>query len=138
MRDLEQRSQSDQRLALDMMWGISSGTVNTMRGNVGKGIMMCKELGIEPSYPPLGPFPVGDNVGFTVALQMLKASLLPGIYHDSHQKFDTIRNLRTAFSNIYESSWKKSVHKRIMQGNKGIALHMSTCDTQSIFFEKLS
>ena len=112
MRDPDTKSQADQNLLvfirranLDMLWGSSSGTVTTNKGNINKGIGLCKALGVEPPYPPLGPYPVGDNMGFVVAIQMLKSLLLSGKYHDTHQQFDTIRNLRTAFSNIFESSW---------------------------------
>ena len=77
-------------------------TVASNKGNVKKGIAMSKELGLLPPYPALGPYPVTDNVGFSVALQMLKASRLPGKYASDHQQFDTIRSLRTAYTNLYD------------------------------------
>lgn len=80
-----------------MCWGTSSGTVNSTRGNVKRGIELCSDLEISPPYPNPGPFPVGDYVGFTVALQMLASFLLPGKYHETHQQFDTIRTLTLAY-----------------------------------------
>ena len=91
---------------LDILWGTSKGTVSTNKGNIKKGLTMCKELGVKPTYPVLGPFPLSDEVGFTVALQMLKASRLPGKYSETHQQFDSIRSLRSAYSNLFEAGWK--------------------------------
>ena len=112
-----------------MLWGTSKGTVSTNKGNIKKGLILCKELNIKPPYPDLGPFPVGDGVGFTVALQMLKASRLPGKYSATHQQFDSIRSLRSAYSNLFEAGWKAGEERRVMRGEKGMTLHTSTCPT---------
>lgn len=124
------------RVNLDILWSRSVSTVQSTKGNILKGLRMCKELVIPPTYPSLGPWPVGDNIGFTVALQLLKASLLPGKYHETHQQFDTIRGLRTAFSNIFESSNSAQKARRVLRGDGGITLHSSTCPTQSDLFER--
>ena len=123
---------------LDILWESSAGTVTVNNGNISKGVGLCKALGVEPPYPPLGPYPVGDNMGFVVAIQMLKSSLLPGKYHDTHQQFDTIRGLRTAYSNLYESTWKGCQDRQVLRGDNGIALSVSQCPTQSLFFEKFA
>ena len=91
------------RVNFDMLWGTSCGTVRSTATNIRKGIRMSTELGLKPPYLPLGLFPVGDTMGFEVALQMLKSSLLPGNNQAEYQQFDTIRNLRIAYSNLYES-----------------------------------
>ena len=108
LRDPRENSVSNNRLLvfirranLDMLRGTSTSTVASTKSNVGKGVLMCKELGIAPTYPELVPYPIGDSMGFTVALQMLKASFLPGKYHNTYQQFDTICNSRTAYSNLY-------------------------------------
>jgi len=97
---------------------------------------MCQDLGVNPTYPALDPYPVEDNVGFTVALQMLKASTLSGKYSDDHQQFDTIRSIRTAFYNVYEASWMNNINLHTMKGEKGAILRSTTCPTQSLFFQK--
>ena len=106
-------------------------------GNLKKGIRMCDELGIDPTYEPLGPWPIEDGVGFTVALQMVKASLIPGKYRD-YQQFDTIRGIRTAYSNVFESSTGAHLKREVLRGEKGIVLHPSKCPTQSLWFEKFT
>ena len=64
-----------------MLWSCSPSTVAATISNVKKGVRMCEELGISPTYARLGPWPLKDDVGFTVALQMVKASLAPGTYN---------------------------------------------------------
>ena len=124
------------RANLDMLWSTVPRTVATNKGNIHKGLLMCRDLDIEPPYPALGPFPVTDNVGFTVALQILKASKLPGRYAADHQQVDTIRSLRTAYTNLYESSWAGNMNRYGMRGEKGSSLRYSNCPTNCMFFEK--
>ena len=107
------------RVNLDMLWSCSPSTVAATMSNVKKGVRMCEELGINPTYAPLGPWRVKDEVGFTVALQMVKASLNPGKYQ-AYQQFDTIRGIRTAFSNIFEASLGAHVKREVLRGVKGI------------------
>ena len=53
-----------------MMWANSQYTVSNNKGNAVKGLRMCDDLGINPTFEPLGPWPVEDKVGFTVSLMM--------------------------------------------------------------------
>ena len=126
------------RVNLDMLWSVSSSTVASTVGNVKKGLRMCDEMGIEPTYASLGPWPVKDEVGFTVGLQMVKASLIPGKYSQTYQQFDTIRGIRTAFSNVFEASTGAHLKREVFRGEKGVVLHPSKCSTQSLWFEKFS
>ena len=108
-RDPDVKSEADANLLdfiwrknFDILWGSTTRTVQSTKSFIKKGLLMCSDLGYQPSYQTIGPYPIEDNVGFIVALQMLKASLLPSKYSNTHQQFDTIRNLHSAFSNIYE------------------------------------
>ena len=42
-------------------------------------------VGIEPSFPSLGPFPMEDFFGFGVTISMVLKSLEPGRYANFHQ-----------------------------------------------------
>ena len=95
------------RVNPDVLWSKSYSTVNTNKGNFSKMVRMCESLGISPTFESLGPWSVGENVGFTVVSTMVKASTLPGKYAD-YQQFDTVRHLRTAFSNAYEVSYESN------------------------------
>ena len=105
------------RANLDMMWANSSYTVSSNKGNASKALKMCDGLGINPTFESMGPWPVGDKVGFAVSLMMLKSSTLPGNHDRDYHQFDTIRGLRTVFSNIYEASVKGSFLMYCHSGN---------------------
>ena len=68
-----------------------------------KNIAADNFLGLDPEFPDPGPWPVDNNQEFQVALFIKTASQFAGDYHKSHQKFDTIRKLRTLFLNSHES-----------------------------------
>eukprot|EP00957_Ditylum_brightwellii_P118865 9065831-Ditylum_brightwellii.AAC.1 len=56
-----------------------------------KGVSLSQDLGITPNYSAWGPCPLDDTVGFTIALQILQASVEPGNHSKDKQRFDTIR-----------------------------------------------
>ena len=126
------------RVNLDMMWSSSNATVSNTWSNVKKSVGLSREMGISPTFPQMGPWPVGDEVGFSVALQMVKASLRPGKHSSDYQQFDTIRSIRTAFSNVFEASAGAQKEREVFRGEKGVVLHPSKCPTQSLLFEKFS
>eukprot|EP00957_Ditylum_brightwellii_P150802 11482103-Ditylum_brightwellii.AAC.1 len=82
---------------------------------------MSKDLGIPLSYPPRGPWSIDNHVGFTVALQILRASVEPGKFSEKLQTFDTIRRLRSTFSNICYSSVGAHVDKYTLRVTKARA-----------------
>ncbi len=53
---------------------------------------------------PRRPWPVMDNQGMQLALQILRQSQGRGKHDESYQQFDSIRRLRSAAFNEYESS----------------------------------
>ena len=59
------------RVNLDMLWGSQPYTVASTKRIFLKGLRMCSDLSVPPTYPELGSWPIGDDVGFTVALQLL-------------------------------------------------------------------
>jgi hypothetical protein len=65
-------------------------TVQAMLRSAKQMISMWQQVGIAPTFPALGPFPVGGSFGMKVAIAMLLKSLEPGRYHDSYQQFETI------------------------------------------------
>jgi hypothetical protein len=76
---------------LDALWGRESHMVDSTLRAAKQLVRLWKQ--VEPDFPSLGPHPVGDSVGFRVAIGMLLKSLEPGRYHKDHQQFETIRKL---------------------------------------------
>lgn len=75
----------------------SASTVSGNLGKIRKGFRMLDDLGLDPNYPALGPWPIGDFVGFTLVLQLLQALQLKGKHHDSYQQYDTISKIKDLF-----------------------------------------
>lgn len=125
------------RANLDALWGREPHTVDSTLRTARHLIRLWKQVGLEPDFPALGPYPVGDSVGFRVAIGMLLKSLEPGRYHKDHQQFETIRKLRAGYSNIYMASLEGATSLRTVGGDR--AKHFLTASpTHSTWFERFS
>jgi hypothetical protein len=74
-------------------------TVDSNAAKVREGLRLSRRLGLHGPHLNPGPLPSGDHCGYEVALQMVVASLESGRYSDSHKQWDTIRKLRSCYSN---------------------------------------
>lgn len=125
------------RVNLDLFWSRASGTVKSYVSAFRKGIQMDHELGLIPRHPNPGPWPLRDDVGFQVALQIVAASKLAGHNDPVYQQFDTIRRIRTVFAHLFERSCEASKDSWVLKkSNKGDVLHTSNCPTNSLFFTR--
>jgi hypothetical protein len=59
---------------LDVMWSREEGTVKGTMAQLSKAMRMCDDLGMEKLELPVEAWPVGDNMGFRLAITMLHAS----------------------------------------------------------------
>jgi hypothetical protein len=87
------------RIDLDAFWSRAKRTVASNAGKVREGLKLLRRVGSDGPYLPPGPLPTTDHCGYKVAIQMVLSSLDAGNYSDSHKQWDTIRTLRTAYSN---------------------------------------
>lgn len=115
------------------MWGREPATVRSTVLAVTHTISVLRQVGVTPSYPDLGPFPVRDTLGYGIAIAMLLKSLSPGRY-DEHQQFETIRKLRAGFYNVYMSSVDGAVSLRSVGGDKPKQF-LNVCPTYSSWFD---
>ena len=82
------------RANLDAMWSREPKTVERNRREIERSIKLSTELGIDPKFETLGPYPSDEDVqGISVAVIILKRSLEPGRYADYIQ-FEAARKLR--------------------------------------------
>jgi len=139
-------SYSDQRLLgyirrvnLDGMWARSESTVRSIRLGTVRILASWKELGLSADLPSLGPWPVGDHVGFRLAMAQLKASQRQGRNEGTHLQYDTIRKLRTAYSHLHESSAGASLNlTNSFRNQLGHAYVNSNSPTQSLFYMRFN
>jgi hypothetical protein len=125
------------RANLDALWGRESHTVDATLRAAKQLVRVWKQVGLEPDFPALGPYPVGDSVGFRVAVGMLLKSLEPGRHCRDHQQFETIRKLRAGFANMYMASVEGASSLRTVGGDR-VKHFLTTSPTQSTWFERFS
>jgi hypothetical protein len=122
---------------LDALWGREPHTVaDTLRG-VRHLVRLWGKLGLAPCLPPLGPYPVSDLLGMSVALAMLMKTLEPGRYNVQYQQFETVRKLRVAFSNVYMALMEGVTSLRTVGGDRA-KHHLTYSPTQSLWFERFA
>eukprot|EP00957_Ditylum_brightwellii_P020383 1537477-Ditylum_brightwellii.AAC.1 len=75
-QDTKKVDREDERLLayirqinLDILWSKSKNTVRSDLTGMQRGLWMTDKLSIPPPYLPRGPWPIGDELGFRVALQ---------------------------------------------------------------------
>lgn len=125
------------RANLDAVWGRESHTVAATLRGVRHMVRLWGKLGLAPTFPALGPYPVSDSLGMSVAIAMLMKTLEPGRYNVQYQQFETVRKLRAAFSNVYMASFEGVTSLRTVGGDRA-KHHLTHSPTQSLWFERFA
>jgi len=125
------------RINLDALWAREPGTVQSTRTSLVRGIALCATVMMKPPYPVLGPFHVSDTQGYGVAVQMVLASTKAG-RHADYLQFDTMRQYRTAFANVYRASVVGSSKTMAWIDDKGLTKRYTTVATQSEWFDRFT
>jgi hypothetical protein len=122
------------RVNLDIMWSKEPTTVgNTLRMLL-KGKALSSELGLAPVQLKVGPWPVADNCGFQIAIEILRSSQNPGRNDSEYTQFDSIRKLRSAYLNVYESGPERCLENTCLKTDKGQITSLINSETQSRLF----
>ena len=126
------------RVNLDIIW--SRSKLTNYMSQYRKGIKVCQGLGLTPKHFPQGPWPIDDEVGFQVAIEVVGVSLMEGSTSKNHQQFDTIRAMRTMHQHMYESGPSKDnrVFKTTGESNKNVIVRTSHCPTDSLLFTRFA
>jgi hypothetical protein len=74
------------------------------RDKVAFALKMSAMVRLAGPYEADGPLLEHNHCGYEVAIEMLLHSRPPGSYSEAYTQFDTIRKLRTAFSNHCRAS----------------------------------
>ena len=136
-------SESDHRLLgyirrvnLDMLWSSEGSTVGNNLGDLRKGTRMSSSLDLTPLHVSRGPWPVGDNLGFQVAIEIVRASQEKGKNSAEYVQFDTVRKIRSCYTNAFESSPVAALESITFKGDYGKSYHFSKSPLNSLLFRK--
>ena len=89
---------------LDAMLGKPPLTIRSHRRETLAALRNADSIGKTPAYHPRGPFPVGDYVGMSLAVDMLVKSLVAKGRILDHVQFSTLRKMRSNYTKNWESS----------------------------------
>ena len=107
------------RINLDAFWSSATSTVNGNRDKLVMGLRLSRLVGLDGPYIHQGPLPNHDHWGYEVAVQMLLYSKKAGRNSDTHMQFETIRKLRTSYSNHVRASPQANAESMSMGDVKG-------------------
>lgn len=92
------------RINLDAFWSRASSTVISNRDRIRSACNLSDSLGVPNPYEFIGAMPDHDAFGYTVAIQMIMASTKSGRYSSAYTQWDTIRKVRSVYSNFIRAS----------------------------------
>ena len=122
------------RVNLDIMWSREESTVASTLGQFRKGKNLSRELGLPPVDLQVGPWPVADNQGFQIAIELLRASQRKGRNDQTYVQFDSIRKLRSAYANAYQASPQVVQRNLLLKGPRGNSFALTNSPTDSLVF----
>ena len=125
------------RVNLDALWSRSPKTVSASITGIKKIIATSQDLNFNPPLESLGPWPVGDEWGFRLAITILKASQQPGRTSKTHSQYDSIRKIASAYSNHYQASKRAASETWVMRSDFRNT-YFTDCYTRSEFFTRFN
>jgi hypothetical protein len=123
------------RAILDSLWSREPGTVSSTYSRARALENYGVDLGIDHVGPRLTPYALADDFGMKVALTMVFKSLEAGQNVETVQ-YDMIRQLRTAYSNMYRASTHHLGTTIYAKERK--KLHATSCQMDGIWFGKFA
>ena len=119
---------------LDIFWSREPSTVYNTLSTLKRAKACSEQIGLQPINLKVGPWPIADNCGFQVAIEMIKHSQGKGRNSSNYIQFDSIRKIRSAYSNVFESGPARCLDNRKLRSDKGQMMHFVNGDTDSKLF----
>ena len=82
----------------------------------------------------MGPWPVADQMGFQVAIELLRALQKKGRNDDTYVQFDSIQKICSAYANVEQTSPRDVERNLLMKGPHGRSFGLTSAATDSIGF----
>lgn len=124
------------RANLDVMWSRATSTVNNNRRKVDETLNICESLGIDSPFTHYNVMPGWDHAGYSVAIAILMKSRKPGKHDSRYQQYDTVRQLRSSYSNFVRAAPTNSGHTLAVGRTDGVYDRLNYDVCSSLWFEK--
>jgi hypothetical protein len=124
------------RMNLDAFWSTATATVQGNKDKLELGIHLSALVGLKGPYIHEGPLPDYDHCGYEVAAQILLYSKREGRTTKSHLQFDTIRKVRTGYSNQVRASPQMNRTTLSLGDQKGNYQRFTVDPCASLWFAK--
>ena len=124
------------RMILDAFWSRAESTVAALARNVRMQISMSQQVGLEGPFEQTEPLPLFDHCGYEVAAGMLLYSTRPGKYSKDHLQIDTVRKLRSSYSDFIRASSASNKSTVAMEGAKGNYQRLMSDPCASFWFKR--
>jgi hypothetical protein len=124
------------RANLDSFWSRATSTVVANGDRVKAALRLSESVGLDGPYESKGSLPDFDHCGYEVAVQMLLASQKPGRYSKNYSQWDTIRKIRTVYSNQYKSSAHYNTTVWALGDERGQATRLINDRCSSLWFSR--
>ena len=125
-----------QRVNLDAFWSREKSTVEGNFNAMKRAVHFLETLGLSGRYPAPGPFPLFDNCGYEIAVQMMLASKRFGQNAELYTQFDTIWTYHFSFFNCWQVSQASKNALLASTDEKGMFSRLGDCPTQSLWFSR--
>ena len=124
------------RANLDAFWSRTTNTVTQNMRKVRQSIAFSRSLGLDGAYNHFGPYGLEDQCGYEVAYTILLYSRHPGRNSNTHTQFETIRKLRTAYTNYVRASTASNMEHLTLLDDKGRYQRLSRDTCGSLWFHR--
>jgi hypothetical protein len=118
---------------LDAMLGKSPLTIRAHRSQTLASLQNAMRIGKTPTYHPRGPFPVGDPVGMSLAVDMILKSLVAKGRIMDQVQFAMLQKMRSTYTKNWELS-PAGVKEGAAFANGKYQVRQTTCPAQSEWF----
>lgn len=124
------------RANLDVLWSRATSTVNNNRRKVKETMDLCDSLGVISPFIHSHDMPCWDHAGYSIAIAILMKSRKAGKHDVRYQQYDTIRQLRSSFSNFVRAAPTNSGHTLSLGRSDGVYERLNYDICSSLWFEK--
>ena len=108
------------RMILNAFWIHAESAVAALAGNVRMQISMSQQVGLEGPFEQTETLPLFDHCGYEVTAGMLLYSTTPGKYSKDHLQFETVRKLRSSYSDFIRASSASNKSTLTVEDSKSI------------------